>query len=234
MLPNGDLLDFFTFFDFSGVKIGYIRSTDKGSTWSGPTFVTDIKAVGVVSPDSQKRVHDASFLFGVAVDPVSGRIHLAWQDCRFGPSCIDSIAFTQSLDGGASWSTPVKINQTPVNTNQLREQAFIPAVAVAGNGTVVVTHYDFRNDTGNPGVEATDYFAVSCPFGLDCSQRASWGSEQRLTPSSFNILDAPFAGGHFLGDYMGLAASGGSVRPVFGIATGPNLTAAFTRLITVP
>jgi hypothetical protein len=244
VLPNGDVLDFFTNLDFSAsrptVRIGYVRSTDKGATWSGPTFVTDVQVVGVVSPDSQERVRDASDLFGVAVDPVSGRLYLAWQDCRFGPSCnlatgigVDSIALIQSLDGGVSWSAPVKINQTPSNANQLREQAFIPAVAVTSNGTVVVTYYDFRNDTGSPGVEATDYFAVFCHAGFDCSQRASWGSELRLTPSSFNILNAPVASGHFLGDYMGLAASGQTVRPVFGIATGPNLTAAFTRLITV-
>jgi hypothetical protein len=110
-------------------------------------------------------------------------------------------------------------------------------VVAAGDGTVVVTYYDFRNDTGNSGFEATDYFAVFCFAGLtavDCSKPANWGNEKQLTPSSFNILNAPVARGHFLGDYMGLAASGQSVWPVFGIATGPNLTADFARLITVP
>jgi len=131
----------------------------------------------------------------------------------------------------------VKINQTPTNTNPCREQAFIPAVVAAGDGTVVVTYYDFRNKVATPGFEATDYFAVFCFAGIpgvDCSQPANWGNEQRLTPTSFNILNAPIARGHFLGDYMGLAASGQSVLPVFGIATGPNLTADFTRLIIVP
>jgi hypothetical protein len=41
------------------------------------------------------------------------------------------------------------------------------------------------------------------------------------------------ARGHFLGDYMGLAAGGPTtVYPVFGIATGPNVTAEFTRKIS--
>ncbi|HXB04700.1 MAG TPA: hypothetical protein VNY77_07520 [Candidatus Angelobacter sp.] len=57
----------------------------------------------------------------------------------------------------------------------------------------------------------------------------------RLTMSSFNILDAPIARGHFLGDYMGLAASGTkNVFPVFGIATDHNVTADFVREITLP
>ncbi len=250
VLPKGDVLDFFTNLDFSvsvpTQKIGYVRSTDKGLSWSGPTFVTDIQVVGVVTPDSQQPVRDASILYSVAVDPASGALYLSWQDDRFstgtcttptGSIPIDGIVFTQSLDGGKNWSPPVKINQTPTNTNPCREQAFIPAVVAAGDGTVVVTYYDFRNKVATPGFEATDYFAVFCFAGIpgvDCSQPANWGNEQRLTPTSFNILNAPIARGHFLGDYMGLAASGQSVLPVFGIATGPNLTADFTRLIIVP
>ena len=46
------------------------------------------------------------------------------------------------------------------------------------------------------------------------------------------MLDAPVARGHFLGDYMGLARAGDAVYPVFGVATGPNLTDLFTRRIT--
>jgi hypothetical protein len=59
------------------------------------------------------------------------------------------------------------------------------------------------------------------------------GDEQRLTTATFNILNAPEAGGHFLGDYMGLAASGPTtVYPLFGIATGSNIVAEFTRKIS--
>jgi len=101
----------------------------------------------------------------------------------------------------------------------------------------VVTYYDFRNDSGAGGFEAADYFALFCHPSMPtpCSNAANWGNEKRLTSASFNILDAPVAGGHFLGDYMGLAASGlKNVVPVFGIATGPNVTATFTRRITLP
>jgi hypothetical protein len=57
---------------------------------------------------------------------------------------------------------------------------------------------------------------------------------ERLLYSSFNMLDAPIAAGHFLGDYMGLVASGFNVWPVFGTVTGHNPTADFTRKITLP
>jgi hypothetical protein len=249
---SGDLLDFFTVINFTnsptGLSIDYIRSTDKGATWSAPpaTQPADIHVVGVVTPDSGGPIRDASILYSIAVDPTSGAIYLVWQDDRFsdgtcttptGSIPVDGIVFSQSTDGGLTWSTPVQINQTPPNpTHRCREQAFIPAVVAAGDGTIVVTYYDFRNDTDTGGVEGTDYFAVFCKPATPttCSNAAKWGSEVRLTDNTFNILDAPIARGHFLGDYMGLAASGQTVYPVFGLPTGHNLTADFIRTITLP
>ena len=247
----GNVYDFFTAINVTapgGLNIGYVRSPNKGISWSAPSFATDIEVAGVVSPDSGQPLRDASILYAVSVNPVSGAIYLAWQDFRFntppttcttptGTIPIDGIAFIQSLDGGATWSTPIMINKTPANaTNPCRQQAFIPAVVATGDGkAVVATYYDFRNDTNTPtGFEATDYFAVICNTSTsDCSNAANWGDEQRLTTASFNILDAPVARGHFLGDYMGLAASGPTtVVPVFGIATAPNMTAEFTRVIS--
>ena len=170
-------------------------------------------------------LRDASILYSISVNPVSGAIYLAWQDDRFtattcttptGTIPIDGIAFTQSLNGGVTWSTPIMINQTPANkTNPCRQQAFVPAIVATGDGAaVVVTYYDFRNDTDTNGVEGTDYFAVICRTADDCSKAGSWGDEQRLTTATFNILDAPVARGHFLGDYMGL----GGGRPDDGLS----------------
>ena len=247
VLPNGHLLDFFTAINVTPqiLNIGYIQSTNKGGSWTGPAFATDIQVVGVVTPDSGQPIRDASILYSIAVNPVTGAIYLAWQDDRFltascttptGTIPIDGIAFSESDDGGATWSTPVMINKTPANaTNPCRQQAFIPAVVATGDGkTVVVTYYDFRNDTNTlAGFEGTDYFALFCSTSTPCTNPANWGNEQQLTTTSFNILDAPVARGHFLGDYMGLAASGlNTVYPVFGIATGTNVTAEFTRQIS--
>ncbi|MGF6919922.1 sialidase family protein [Paraburkholderia sp. 40] len=252
VLHDGTLRDFFTAFNVtkSGLSIGYIKSTDKGASWSTPTFVNDIhvRNLGVVTPDTGQPIRDAANLFSVAVNPVTGAIYLTWQDNRFstatcitpgaGSIAITGIVFSESDDGGATWSTPVMINKTPANAaNPCRQQAFIPAVVASGDGkTVAVTYYDFRNDTNTPaGVEGTDNFALFCPTSSACTRSANWGNEQRLTTASFNILNAPVARGHFLGDYMGLTASGlKTIYPVFGTATGPNVTAEFTRQITLP
>jgi hypothetical protein len=77
-------------------------------------------------------------------------------------------------------------------------------VAVAGDGTVSVTYYDFRNDVdGAP--ELADHWLVRCRSR--CSDPRRWKNEVRLTDEPFDYLEAPEAGGLFLGDYVGLTAT---------------------------
>ena len=231
--PDGSVLDFFTHITAQGfVKLNLVRSFDHGRTFGSAILAANDAqdGVGVVTPDDQAPVRDAAILSRVAVDPKSGALYLVWQDLRF--SGVNEVAFSMSTDGGYNWSSPVKIDQTPANANPLRTQAFIPTIEVGPHGELVVTYYDFRNDVSD-GKESTDYWALFCnAAAADCSNPANWGGETRLTDASFDMLNAPIARGHFLGDYMGLKRAGQAVYPVFGMATGVNMTDVFTRKIT--
>ena len=125
----------------------------------------------------------------------------------------------------------MQVNQTPPVKVKTRRQAFIPSVEVGPGGVVVVTYYDFRND--NNSGELTDYWAVQCnPGEADCRKGASWGGELRLTPKSFDMLNAPVtANAFFLGDYMGLTRAGDEVVPTFGIADGQQQSSIYARRI---
>jgi hypothetical protein len=231
VLPNGTLIDFFTeILPSGGTRIGMLRSTNHGATFSGPTYAAAIATVfGIVTPDTQELVRDASILFDTAVDSRNGNIYLVWQDVRF--HGIDEVAFSMSTNGGHSWSTPVQINKTPPNANPLRQQVFVPSIEVDKHGELVVTYYDFRFDTDDDH-ERADHWAVLCdPDKDNCRNPQNWGGERRLTTASFDVLQAPIARGYFLGDYMGLVASGNWVFPAFGIAEGENLTSIYTRPI---
>ena len=231
--PSGAVLDFFTeILPSGGTRIGLIKSTNKGASFSRPTYPAAIATVfGIVTPDSQELVRDASILFDVAVDRRNGNLYLAWQDVRF--NGVDEVAFSMSTDGGRNWSLPVRINKTPPNSNPLRQQVFVPSIEVASNGTLIVTYYDFRLDTDN-GKEAADHWAIFCDSKHDdCWRPSNWGGERRLTRQSFDVLQAPQAGGYFLGDYMGLVAARNIVYPAFGIVDGVGRTSVFTRPIDV-
>jgi hypothetical protein len=196
--PSGTVIDFFShFYSDEAINIELLRSSDKGRTFERrPTVVSPIiynPDTPTITPDREEFVRDAGFLFDVAVDPRNGALYVVWQDIRF--RGVEEIAFSQSTNGGNSWSRPVRINKTPANANRLRRQAFVPSIEVGPGGQLVVTYYDFRNDVGGKS-ELTDYFAVFCdPGAKDCRKAASWGDERRLTERSFNMLDAPVAGG---------------------------------------
>jgi hypothetical protein len=221
VLPNGTLVDVFEFAKGSGrqgspnqFSESLMRSTDKGLTWSRIIDISTDQSVGVRDPDTGAPVRTGAGLPDVAVAP-DGTLYVVWADSRFSGGIRDDIALSKSTDGGLTWSTPIKVNQTPVPV-----AAFTPTVDVAGNGTIAVTYYDFRNNTTDPNTLPTDYWIVSSTDG-----GATWGGEQRITPTSFDMDAAPVAPasrGHFVGDYEGLAHSGNTFFPFFAQANTGN------------
>jgi len=220
VLPDGTLVDVFGLGKGSGVQpsvnpftISLVRSTDKGLTWSRVIDISTDQALGAFDPDTGRRIRAEGGIPEIAVDPNSGNLYVVWQDSRF--SGVDEIAVSMSTDGGFTWTAPIKVNQTPRSDTAANQQAFVPNIRVAADGTVGVTYYDFRNNDSNPGVP-TDYWIVHCHS--DCSDAANWGDEARLSSTSFDIEQAPAARGpfgYFLGEYEGLANIGNSFVPVF-------------------
>jgi len=239
--PHGRLIAFFTEILNTNrgvvVNIALKRSQDQGFSF---TPLKPIRAhriftnaifndTGVVTPNLQEPVRDGGILFDPAVDPNSGTLYLVWQDNRF--NGVDQVAFSQSTDEGRHWSKPIKISKTPSRSNILRTQAFVPTVAVNSEGIIAVTYYDFRRD--NATGELTDQWIIFCDPALDrCDKANNWKRERRLTNEPFDILDAPNAGGLFLGDYEGMAAADFDLLPVFGIADGPGESSIFVRRVT--
>lgn len=217
-------------------------SPDAGETWlphGRPvrfgdmlprTLFTPFPFVGVYLPDAEgeetlageNAVRAADVIPEVAVDPGNGTLYVVWQDARFSlpeansmEELVDEIAFTMSSDGGFTWSTPVKVNQTPTDLPLGRRQAFVPMVRVLDDGTVAVSYYDFRHDTDADGISATDLFVAHChPATTACTAPGAW-EEVRVTETSFDLAQAPFARGYFLGDYIGLGTDGTDLLPVF-------------------
>jgi hypothetical protein len=215
VLPNGTLVNMCEdLINGSPDEIAVVRSTDHGSTWSAPIVVFQQNAIGVTDPNNGAGVRSGDLIPDIGVDRTSGNMYVVCQDGRFSGNTHADIALSESTDGGLTWSTPIKVNQTPTNVPTADQQAWIGSVAVAADGEVAVTYYDFRNNTVGTGLPTfTDYWIAfanpSLPGPL------TFGNEQRLTTSSFNLQLAPNASGEFLGDYQGVIA-GGQTRDTFG------------------
>jgi hypothetical protein len=224
-----------------GFNIAVIRSEDRGDTWDKKATIVDrhFSFQGVVidpdNPDlNTRRVRTGDILPEVAADPNSEAVYLVWQDMRFGPR--SSVAFSQSLDGGETWSPTVKINRTPDLANDLNEQAFTPMVRVSDDGTVTVTYYDFRAEEGEVAPETalnTDAFAIHChAASVDCSEASNWTDEVRLTDTSFDMTQAPFANGSFVGDYEGLGTDGATMFPFWSMPAAGDPASIYVRALT--
>ena len=244
--PDGALVDIFTEFNNENAKkrrggfIRVLRSTDKGSTWSGPFDVGRLGTIGNFDPETGDPVRTGDIIPDIAVDsttvtPRSGRLYAVWQDARFNSGQADAIAFSQSLDGGLSWSSPIKVNKTPTGISAGNQQAFTASVDVSADGTVSVTYYDFRNNTSTAPL-LTDYFVVHChpTSPTSCLSETNWkddqpGDDRRLTDASFDMRQAPFAGGFFTGDYEGLASVGNAFTPFFSQPHASDPSSVFFR-----
>jgi hypothetical protein len=212
VLPDGTLVDVFEFVDFNtgNATIDVMRSTDHGTTWTSPIVANSDDANGVFDPNTFQFVRTGAGLPAVAVDPRNGNLYTVWEDARF--TGLDTVAFSMSTDGGLSWSTPIQISKTPTSIPFFDQQAFTPEIAVAANGTVAVTYYDFRNPDSQSSGLPTDAWMTFARGNQDLTNPANWGNEQRLTTSSFNMELAPNAFGLFVGDYEGLAAGGANAN----------------------
>ena len=229
---DGELLDVFTLIrgaknahDTRGFHIAAIRSEDSGATWSKREIIIDRFFRGVVvDPDDGFPHRTGDINPEAAVDEDTGAIYVVWQDSRFGPR--SSIAFTQSLDGGFTWSTPIQVNATPpadAGEPAGNTQAFDPMVQVLDDGTIGVFYYDFRNNTDDDGATTpTDAWLIHChpTTATACTDAANWApsDEVQITDASFDSREAPVARGFFLGDYVGLGEDGSSFFPFFPIA----------------
>jgi hypothetical protein len=124
VLPDGTLVDGLVVFSdhkqsstqLRGASVAVILSTDGGETWSKKPIIVaslDVTFFGADDPDTGHPIRSGG-LPDFTVDPASGKLYVVWEDDR-PTQGVDAIQFSQSTDGGLTWSTPIKINQTPTN-----------------------------------------------------------------------------------------------------------------------
>jgi hypothetical protein len=205
------------------------RSTDDGVRW-GP-FVR--AAAFTVHP-----LPNTTFRLGIpesfAASPTfPGHLYVAFE--TWNGTDMD-VEFTQSTDGGATWSAPVKVNDNVDAPGQPTDQ-FQPEVAAGPDGAVAVAFYDRRAPCPNdPSVLPADVGRAN--FCIDTSLQAYKDSGSGAVPVGGNAritkfgwdpeqpgqsvggltqrvcADANCAVG-FIGDYFGLAISRGNIYSLF-------------------
>jgi hypothetical protein len=133
--------------------------------------------------------------YALAVSPTnSSLVYVAWADVNVGG--MPQVHVTRSNDGGSTWNVPVNL---PANTG-------LPALAVAGNGTVGLLYTQLR--AGN----LETHFAQS---------RDDFATRQDSVVATFPDNDFTNPPQPYVGDYEGLVAVGNTFYGTFSASNNP-------------
>jgi hypothetical protein len=198
---------------FLNNSIYLIWSKDGGVTWQGPTLVTP----SVLTPTYLNTTFTEGIVnsFGLGTKPVNGHwpLYVTYENAD--PDGVSRVYVTGSLDGGTTWSQPIRVNDGPNDAEALQ-----PRVEVAPSGTVAVVFYDRRLACPSDSASGVQFDPLT-PAGKRnfCINTAIQFYKPDLTPIAHNIrlsqftwdpqLNAPkrfcvCGSDTFVGDYFGL------------------------------
>ena len=179
-------------------------STDGGLTFGPPVTIAEFLGAG----DPGLRTGG---LPAATVDPTDDAMYVVWQDTRFRSDGHNDVVISASLDGGATWSPPARVNGSDPAGQVLDH--FTPDVAAYG--AVVHVTYRTRDFAGKKPSQFVDQrYIVSADGG------ASFGGELILGPPTDLKYAAVVTGGRaFLGDYFGVVADADVAHAAWTVAT---------------
>ncbi len=192
--PSGEL--YVAWNDLTGNSIMEAKSTNGGVSFSKPVSVSSYVPLPSHFPNSLFKVNNNPT---AAVDDTDGNVYVAWAD--YGSGNAD-VLFSRSVDGGASWGLPARVNDDKTMNDQ-----FFPWMTVS-SGRLSMDWYDRRLDPANHLIDV--FYAQSIDGG------ATFTPNVRVTSVSSNPDAVIFSSGQsFIGDYIGIASNATVVYPVW-------------------
>ena len=181
--------------------IGFSKSTNGGITWTPATFIYQATNYGIrgvlVSKDSIRVNSWPSMAVDRSGGPYNGNIYICFTQRGIAPAGSDpDIVLIKSTDGGSNWTSPVRVNDDPLNNG--KDQYFPWCTVDQSTGQLLVVFYDSRDV---PNDQAEIFMASSMDGGN--------------TIYNFKVSDQPHTpdpiaydqNGHgYTGDYIGIAA----------------------------
>lgn len=182
------------------------QSLDQGATWlpeerqlMDQVGGWDLKIPGIY------RSNGLPFLMSdLSGGPQHGTLYLNWSDQRSGIDDTD-IWLMKSTDNGQNWSKAIRVNQDSTKTHQFLSAMTIDPV----RGDLHLVYYDRRRFKNN----RTDVVWATSTDGGESF------SEKRISMRPF--MPNPKV---FFGDYLGIAAYDGRIRPIWPRMDGSKIS----------
>jgi hypothetical protein len=219
--PNGTVI--VPFETITGKEAAF-TSTDGGKTWNHASTIANIAFATVAGPLRTSPLPTAE------IDR-TGRVYVAWEDCRFRAKCSSNdIVFSTSTDG-STWSAVQRIPIDPVTSGA---DHFIPGLGVdrttAGSTAHLALTYYFYPDATCAGGCQLDAGFISSPDG-----GSHWSKPTQLTgPMTLGQI-ANTSQGRMVGDYISTSFNpSGKAATVLAVGKAPTPPAAFDEAMYAP
>jgi hypothetical protein len=192
---------------------GYVAftSTDGGATWGKTVSISNLKFHG-----TQGGLRSAG-LESAEIDG-SGKIYVAWSDCRFRTGCSSNDLVLSTSADGKTWTAPARIPIDPVNSTV---DHFIPGLGVDPNTSgasahLALTYYYYPVSQCGNACQLDVGFVTSNDGG------STWTAGQQLAgPMQLSWLPNTFSG-LMVADYLSTSFVNGNAFGVFMVASAPT------------
>ena len=145
----------------------------------------------------------------------SGKVYLAWVDCRFENGCQGNDLVMTTSTNGISWTPIRRIPIAPVGSGI---NYYVSAVGVDASTSGSTAHVGL----------VFYYYAASCIYNCKLSVGFTSSINGGITWNAKTQLAGPFPaswiaqGNNKVGDYISVSFSNGRAFPVFAVAASPS------------
>lgn len=211
--PNGEVYVVWAIYDSwpsRETALGFCMSTDGGVTFTPAVrIITNINGIrgnaGSNPTGKNQRVNSFPVMAcDISGGTNNGDLYVTWANegvpgVNVGPDV--SAYMIRSTDGGTTWSVPTRINQDPIGN--IHYFPWITSDPETGH-----LHTIFYDDRNVSATMVETWVASSTDGG------ATW-SELRVSDVAFTPAPIPGMAPGYMGDYLGIAARGCQVYPVW-------------------
>ncbi|HEU4717927.1 MAG TPA: T9SS type A sorting domain-containing protein, partial [Bacteroidia bacterium] len=209
-------VSFFGSKDSVNYAVWHSVSTDGGMTFSTPVKISDAHVPGfsgdqpnanIVGIDPTRFYPCQHLACDNSSGPNANNLYATWtaNGTTSAATAGLDIYFSRSTDGGATWSSPVIIN----NDTATAADNFYSAITMNGNGVVLLSWYDRRTDPVNN--KTTHYYFA---YSSDGGQTFQGNQQITNTPTDFSTIGAQ-NNGFGIGEYTQIVATGAYAIPVW-------------------
>lgn len=209
--PNGEVYVIWSIYDSwpqDEKAIGFAKSTNGGTSFgTAVRIINNTRGIRNSGVGKNMRVNSfPSMAVDISGGSYNGNIYVVWTN--IGVPGVNSgtsadVYMIRSTDQGATWSSPIKVNQ---DAPGLGKKHYFPWIACdPETGVLSVIFYDDRNVSGTQ-------CEVWCANSMDGGD--TW-EDFKVSDVAFTPTPIPGLAPSYMGDYISISSRGGNVYPIW-------------------